>query len=93
MNARSRKAKELSGHSEFVIVDSVAILGAVADPPDVMVMPIDVDTCMKADPVRTGELWEALGQGSPFEDEHGHDLDRVSHNLPSFPEGWQRLHC
>lgn len=89
LHALLRKAKELSGHSEFVIVGSLAILGAVADPPDAMVMSIDVDTYMKADPNRTGELCDALGQGSPFEYENGYYLDPVSPNLPSFPEGWQ----
>jgi hypothetical protein len=89
LHALLRKAKELSGHTEFVIVGSLAILGAVADPPDAMVVSIDVDTYMKADPGRTGELCEALGQGSPFEDEHGYYLDPVSPNLPSFPEGWE----
>lgn len=89
LHALLRKAQELSGHSEFVIVGSLAILGAVADPPNAMVMSIDVDTYMKADPGRTGELCDALGQGSPFEYEHGYYLDPVSPNLPSFPEGWQ----
>ena len=43
LHALLRKAQELSGHSEFVIVGSLAILGAVADPPVAMVMSIDVD--------------------------------------------------
>jgi hypothetical protein len=89
LHALLRKAKELSAHSEFVIVGSLAILGAVSDPPDAMVMSIDVDTYMKADPDRTGELCGALGQGSPFEDEFGYYLDPVSPRLPSFPDGWQ----
>lgn len=89
LHALLRRAKELSGHREFVIVGSLAILGAIADPPDAMVMSIDVDAYMKADPGRTGELCQALGQGSQFEDEHGYYLDPVSPNLPSFPEGWQ----
>lgn len=54
-----------------------------------MVMSIDVDTYLKNDPQRTGELVEALGQGSAFEDEFGYYLDPISPNLPSFPEGWQ----
>jgi hypothetical protein len=90
LHALLHRAKELSGHSEFVIVGSLAILGAVADPPDAMVVSIDVDTYLKADPGRTGELSDALGQGSPFEDEHGYYLDPVSPHLPSFPEGWQQ---
>ena len=55
------KAKELSGHSEFVIVGSLSILGAVSVPPGAMVMSIVVGTYMKADPGRTGELCDALG--------------------------------
>lgn len=89
LHALLREAQRLSGHKEFVIVGSLAILGAVADPPDGMVMSIDVDTYMKSDPGGTGALSGALGQGSPFEDEHGYYLDPVSPHLPSFPEGWQ----
>lgn len=89
LHALLRKASELSGHEEFVIVGSLSILGAVSDPPDAMVMSIDVDAYMKADPGRTGDLCDALGQGSPFEDEFGYYLDPVSPNLPSFPQGWQ----
>ena len=54
-----------------------------------MVMSIDVDTYLKNDPERTGELVEALGQGSAFEDAFGYYLDPVSPSLPSFPGGWQ----
>jgi hypothetical protein len=54
-----------------------------------MVVSIDVDTYMRADPGRTGDLSEALGQGSDFENEFGYYLDPVSPNLPSFPQGWQ----
>lgn len=66
LHALLRKASELSGHEEFVIVGSLSILGAVSDPPDAMVMSIDVDAYMKADPGRTGDLCDALGQGSPL---------------------------
>jgi hypothetical protein len=83
------QAKARIAHSEFVIVGSLSILGAVSEPPDTMVMSIDVDAYLKNDPRRTGELAEALGQGSTFEDEFGYYLDPVSPELPSFPEGWQ----
>lgn len=84
-----RAAQAHTGHREFVIVGSLAILGAVVNPPPTMVVSIDVDTYLKNDPGRTGELVAALGQGSAFEDEHGYYLDPVSPNLPSFPEHWQ----
>lgn len=83
------QAKVQVHHTEFVIVGSLAILGAVSAPPHTMVMSIDVDAYLKNDPERTGELVEALGQGSAFEDAFGYYLDPVSPHLPSFPEGWQ----
>lgn len=89
LHALLTEARKQVQHAEFVIVGSLAILGAVAEPPRTMVMSIDVDTYLKNDPQRTGELVQALGQGSAFEDEHGYYLDPVSPNLPSFPEGWQ----
>lgn len=89
LHALLSEARQQVQHAEFVIVGSLAILGAVAEPPRTMVMSIDVDTYLKNDPQRTGELVQALGQGSAFEDEHGYYLDPVSPNLPSFPEGWQ----
>lgn len=89
LHALLAQAKARVNHSEFVIVGSLAILGAVSAPPSTMVMSIDVDTYLKNDPERTSELVVALGQGSAFEDEFGYYLDPVSPNLPSFPEGWQ----
>lgn len=89
LHALLSEARQQVQHAEFVIVGSLAILGAVAEPPRTMVMSIDVDTYLKNDPQRTGELVQALGQGSAFEDEHGYYLDPVSPNLPSFPAGWQ----
>lgn len=83
------QAKASTQHTDFVIVGSLAILGAIAQPPATMVMSIDVDAFLKNDPGRTHELAQALGQGSVFEDEHGYYLDPVSPDLPSFPQGWQ----
>jgi hypothetical protein len=83
------EASQRTSHKEFVIVGSLAILGAVVNPPPQMVVSIDVDVYLKNDPQRTGELVEALGQGSTFEDDHGYYLDPVSPNLPSFPQSWE----
>lgn len=89
LHALLAQAKAIVHHTDFVIVGSLSILGAVSDPPRTMVMSIDVDTYLKNDPQRTYELAKALGQGSVFEDEFGYYLDPVSPSLPSFPEGWQ----
>ena len=89
LHALLTEARKQVQHAEFVIVGSLSILGAVAEPPRTMVTSIDVDTYLKNDPQRTGELVQALGQGSAFEDEFGYYLDPVSPHLPSFPQGWQ----
>ena len=89
LHALLAQAKAIVHHTDFVIVGSLSILGAVSDPPRTMVMSIDVDTYLKNDPQRTYDLAQALGQGSAFEDEFGYYLDPVSPSLPSFPEGWQ----
>lgn len=83
-----REARQRVGHTDYVIVGSLAVLGVITDPPDSMVMSVDVDLYIKADPGRTGELKFSLGQGSEFEEEWGYYLDPVSPQLPSFPEGW-----
>ena len=55
LHALLSEARKQVQHAEFVIVGSLAILGAVAEPPRTMVVSIDVDTYLKNDPQRTGE--------------------------------------
>ena len=83
------EAKALCGHSDFVIVGSLAALGYLASPPDKMIQSLDVDLFIKDDPERTHELNKQLGQGSPFEACWGYYLDPVMPDLPSFPQGWE----
>lgn len=44
LHALLTQAKAIVHHTDFVIVGSLSILGAVSDPPRTMVMSIDVDT-------------------------------------------------
>ncbi len=85
------KARQLCGHKEFVILGSLSILGVVraTEAPARMLMSIDVDCYTRLDPERIFELNEALGEGSPFEIEHGFYLDPVSPKLPTLPDQWE----
>lgn len=85
------EAQKLTKHNEFVVVGSLSILGIVQgnNIPERMLMSIDVDCFTKTDPGRIFELREALGQGSPFEGEHGFYLDPIAPELPTLPEQWQ----
>ncbi|HRE14411.1 MAG TPA: hypothetical protein PLD37_09475 [Usitatibacteraceae bacterium] len=86
-----REAHRLTGHAEFVVVGSLAALGAPREGnlPARMILSIDVDAYTKADPARIFELQSALGQGSAFEMAHGYYLDPVSPALPTLPDGWE----
>ena len=85
------EAKKLSNHTEFVVVGSLSVLGVLqgSQVPERMLMSIDVDCFTKRDPGKIFELRGALGEGSPFEDEHGYYLDPVSPDLPTLPEHWE----
>ena len=54
-----------------------------------MAASLDVGAFSKADPGRIFELAAALGQGSPFEAEHGYYLDPISPLVPTLPAGWE----
>lgn len=85
------EAKRLTGHSEFVVIGSLSILGVVRGAsrvPERMLASIDVDCYTKADPGRIFELAGTLGEGSPFDEQHGYYLDPVSPNLPTLPAQW-----
>lgn len=85
------QARAASGHSEFVVIGSLSILGMerFAPIPDGMSMSNDVDAYTKADPERIFDLLPQLGEDSPFHRAHGIFLDGVSPDLPTLPEGWE----
>ncbi|MEP7181382.1 MAG: DUF6036 family nucleotidyltransferase [Betaproteobacteria bacterium] len=85
------EARKLAGHSEYVVVGSLSILGVIkaSDVPARMLMSIDVDCYTPRDPGRIFELSEALGEGSPFEASHGFYLDPISPDVPTLPENWK----
>lgn len=85
------EARRLTGHTEFVVVGSLSILGVVqraSEIPERMLMSIDVDCYTKEDPGRIFELEEKLGEGSRFEEENGYYLDPAAPQLPTLPAQW-----
>ena len=86
-----KEARKLSGHSEYVVVGSLAALGVAprGRVPPRMLVSIDVDCYTRQDPARIFELLQALGEGSAFEAANGYYLDPVSPSLPTLPEQWE----
>lgn len=85
------RARDLTNHTEFVVIGSNSVLGVPRDReiPPRMTMSNDVDAWTKGDPARVHALAGALGQGSAFELENGFYLDPVSPALPTLPDGWE----
>jgi hypothetical protein len=85
------RARDLTSHTEYVVVGSLCVLGIVRgkNVPPRMLMSIDVDCYTLTDPGRIFELQAALGEGSSFESENGFYLDPISPNLPTLPPGWE----
>lgn len=84
------EARRLSGHSRFVVIGSLSILGVseVSAIPGDMTISIDIDCYTEADPGRTLDLVSALGEGSDWHRAHGVYLDAVNPNLPTLPDHW-----
>ena len=91
LNELFNEARKLIRHCEFVVVGSLSILGVVkgSNAPARMLMSIDVDCFTRNDPARIFELNETLGEGSPFEANHGFYLDPISPHVPTLPGNWE----
>ncbi len=85
------EARRLCGHSEYVIIGSLSVLGLadVSAIPKDMTISIDVDCYPLTDPGRALDLQTPLGEGSKFHKSHGIYLDPVNPHLPTLPDQWQ----
>lgn len=85
------QARQLCGHTNFVVIGSLSILGLEGSfdvPPD-MTLSNDIDCYTRDDPDRTFDLVAALGENSLWHRTNGFFLDAVTPALPTLPEGWQ----
>lgn len=83
------RARELCSHTEYVVLGSLAVLGHAGSVPPRMAASLDVDAYTRRDPGRIFDLAGALGQGSPFEVEHGYYLDPISPQIATLPDDWE----
>lgn len=82
-------ARELCGETDWVVLGSLSVLGYEGTVPARMAASIDVDAFTRNDPERVFELEGSLGQGSPFEIEHGYYLDPISPRVATLPADWE----
>lgn len=83
------RARELCGHTEYVVLGSLAVLGHEGRVPPRMAASLDVDAFTRDDPGRIFDLAADLGQGSPFDARYGYYLDPISPEVATLPDGWE----
>ncbi|MDA1117661.1 MAG: hypothetical protein O2979_06570 [Proteobacteria bacterium] len=84
-----REAARATKHRHFVIVGSLAAIGASTDPPARMVQSIYVDLFPKLDPQRLEEINARVGEGSDFHVKHGYYADALPPEALSLPAQWE----
>jgi hypothetical protein len=81
-------AAQISGEQEIVVIGSQAILGAVDDPPESMLLSMEADIYPRNDPAKAEEIDASLGDGSPFHGTHGYYAHGVGPETAKAPRGW-----
>ena len=82
-------AAQISGEREIVVIGSQAILGAVDEPPESMLLSMEVDIYPRNDPAKAEEIDASLGDGSPFQGAHGYYAHGVGPETAKAPRGWR----
>ena len=82
-------AAEATGHDQFVVVGSQAILGSVKDPPEQLLESMEADIYPLHDPDGGTQIDGALGDGSRFQQAFGYFAHGVGPETAKPPKGWQ----
>jgi uncharacterized nucleotidyltransferase DUF6036 len=82
-------AAAVTGHDEFVVIGSQAILGSVDDPPQSMLVSLEADMYPLHDPASADMIDGALGDGSQFHLAFGYYAHGVGPETAAAPSGWQ----
>ncbi|HEY1684110.1 MAG TPA: DUF6036 family nucleotidyltransferase [Tepidisphaeraceae bacterium] len=87
-----RAAAGITGADEFVVIGSQAILGQYANPPDELVVSIEVDLFSLRDRADAELIDGSIGEASPFHQTFGYYAHGVAEETATLPRGWkQRL--
>ena len=84
-----RAAGAITGVSTWVIVGSQAILGAVANAPEELLVSQEVDLYAPADEAASDLLDGSIGEQSPFHVSFGYYAHGVGEETAILPSGWK----
>jgi hypothetical protein len=82
-------AANATGHEEFVVIGSQAILGSMDDPPEELLQSMEADLYPLANPDDADKIDGALGDGSQFQVTFGYYAHGVGPETAKAPAGWE----
>jgi hypothetical protein len=82
-------AAEVTGHDEFVVIGSQAIIGSFEQPPQSMLQSLEADIYPLHDPEAADLIDGALGDGSQFHLAYGYYAHGVGPETARAPSGWE----
>ena len=82
-------AAQIIDLDEFVVVGSQAVLGAVAEVPESMLVSMEADVYPLRQPARAVEVDGAIGDGSQFHRSFGYYAHGVGPETAKLPRGWE----
>ncbi len=84
-----RAAGSITNEAEFVVVGSQAILAAQVQPPELLVVSIEVDLYPRYKPELSDLIDGTIGELSPFHQTFGYYGHGVAPETATLPEGWE----
>lgn len=84
-----RAAAAVTNEYEIVVIGSQSILGAVADPPAVLLQSMEADCYPLKQPELADLIDGAIGELSPFHERFGYYAQGVGPETAVLPAGWQ----
>jgi hypothetical protein len=82
-------AANVTGHDDFVVIGSQAILGSTDNAPEQMLVSMEADLYPLHDPAAADRIDGALGDGSEFQRTYGYYAHGVGPETAKAPAGWQ----
>lgn len=84
-----RAAATICGEDELIVVGSPAILGSFLDPPEDLLVSIEVDLYPRHRPELADLIDGSIGEGSPFRETFGYYAHGVGPTTAVLPAGWE----
>lgn len=82
-------AAEIAREREIVVIGSQAIHGVAEEPPESMLVSMEVDLYPRSNPRKADDIEGSLGEGSQFQAMNGYYAQAVGPETAKAPAGWQ----